>query len=76
MPTQIASPIPISAPRRNLTLITGQELFASLNATLASKSNQLVAPNHTIQENDYAVPAPPPPSPVGYRDHWPQSIRR
>jgi len=76
MPTQIASPIPISAPRRNLTLFTGQELFASLNATLASKSNQPVAPHHAIQENDYSVPAPPPPSPVGYRDHWPQSFRR
>ena len=75
MPTQIASPIPISAQRRNLSLMTGPDLFASLNATLASKSNQVVA-SHTIQEDDYSVPAPPPPSPVGFRDHWPQSVRR
>jgi len=76
MPTQVASPIPISAPRRNLTLMTGQDLFASLNATLASKTDQLVTPMHSIRENDYSVPAPPPPSPVGFHNHWPQSIRR
>ncbi|KAK1754791.1 hypothetical protein QBC47DRAFT_403200 [Echria macrotheca] len=76
MPTQIAQPIPISVPRRNLSVITSQDLFASLNATLASKSNQLVTPNHSIQENDYSVPAPPPPSPVSFHNHWPQSIRR
>ncbi|KAK5658566.1 hypothetical protein OQA88_1959 [Cercophora sp. LCS_1] len=77
MPTQVASPIPIAAPRRtNLSLITGQDLFASINATLASKSSTLVGPIHTIQENDYSVPAPPPPSPVSFHNHWPQSIRR
>ncbi|KAK0720584.1 hypothetical protein B0H67DRAFT_195583 [Lasiosphaeris hirsuta] len=74
MPTQIASPIPIAASRRNLALVTNQDLFASLNATLASKNSQLLAPIHTIQEDDYSVPAPPPPSPVSFRDHWPQSM--
>ncbi|KAK3360176.1 hypothetical protein B0T25DRAFT_565107 [Lasiosphaeria hispida] len=69
MPTQIASPIPIAASRRNLALITNQDLFASLNATLASKNSQLVAPIHTIQENDYSVPAPPPPSPLARKGH-------
>jgi hypothetical protein len=80
MPSQVAAPlatpIPIPAQRRNLGLITTQELFASLNATLASKTDQLVTPIHHIQEQDYSVPAPPPPSPVGFRDHWPTSMRR
>ncbi|KAK0635589.1 hypothetical protein B0T17DRAFT_587051 [Bombardia bombarda] len=80
MPSQIASPIPISASnRRNLGLVTSQDLFASLNATLSSKTGHgqhFVTPIHTIQENDYSVPAPPPPSPVSFRDHWPASLRR
>jgi hypothetical protein len=80
MPSHVASPlaapIPIPGQRRNLGLITTQELFASLNATLASKTDQLVTPIHHIQEQDYSVPAPPPPSPVSFRDHWPASMRR
>jgi hypothetical protein len=80
MPSQIstplAAPIPIPVPRRNLGLITTQELFASLNATLLSKTDQLITPIHHIQEQDYAVPAPPPPSPVSFRDHWPSTMRR
>lgn len=79
MPSQVASPIPISAARRgNLSLVTSQDLFASLNATLASRSSSTdtSVPSHAIRENDYSVPAPPPPSPVSFRDHWPQSIRR
>ncbi|KAK4104238.1 hypothetical protein N658DRAFT_505000 [Parathielavia hyrcaniae] len=71
----LAAPIPIQgSQRRNLGLITTQELFASLNATLASKTDQLVTPIHHIQEQDYSVPAPPPPSPVGFRDHWPTGV--
>ncbi|GAB1313924.1 hypothetical protein MFIFM68171_04134 [Madurella fahalii] len=72
----LAAPIPIPAQRRNLGLITNQDLFASLNATLASKMDQLVTPIRHIQEHDYSVPAPPPPSPVSFRDHWPASMRR
>ncbi|AEO55951.1 hypothetical protein MYCTH_2300311 [Thermothelomyces thermophilus ATCC 42464] len=80
MPSQVATtplsaPIPIPPPRRNLGLITTQELFASLNATLASKSDELVTPVRHIQEHDYSVPAPPPPSPVSFRDHWPATMR-
>jgi hypothetical protein len=74
--TPLAAPIPIPVPRRNLGLITTQELFASLNATLASKMDELVTPIHHIREADYSVPAPPPPSPVSFRDHWPASMRR
>ncbi|KAK4463971.1 hypothetical protein QBC42DRAFT_55662 [Cladorrhinum samala] len=78
--TQIASPIPIPAASRGASKVdlnvTTQELFASLNATLQSKTNQLVTPIHHIQENDWSVPAPPPPSPVSFRDHWPASFRR
>ncbi|KAK1771037.1 hypothetical protein QBC33DRAFT_555533 [Phialemonium atrogriseum] len=77
MPTQIASPIPIAPGRRALHLVMPQDLFASLNATLSDKSNQLVTPSRAIQENDYTVPAPPPPSPVSFRpDHWSTASRR
>ncbi|KAK4153910.1 hypothetical protein C8A00DRAFT_14915 [Chaetomidium leptoderma] len=76
--SQIAAPLaaPIPIQRRNLALITTQELFASLNATLASKTDMLVTPIHHIQEQDYSVPAPPPPSPVSFRDHWAVTMRR
>nr|CAD21280.1 putative protein [Neurospora crassa] len=43
--------------------MTSQDLFASVNASF-SKNSQPSTPSHTIQENDYSVPAPPPPSPV------------
>ncbi|KAK4219422.1 hypothetical protein QBC37DRAFT_135585 [Rhypophila decipiens] len=78
MPSQVP-PINITVPassRRTAGLPASQDLFASINATLASRTGQLVTPIHTIQENDYSVPAPPPPSPVGYRDYWPASMRR
>ena len=72
MPSQVAAPIPISPSRSNVRLVTSQDLFASLNATLAGKNSQQFAPVHAIQENDYTVPAPPPPSPVSFRhEHWP-----
>ncbi|EGS18574.1 uncharacterized protein CTHT_0051780 [Thermochaetoides thermophila DSM 1495] len=79
--TEIATPVPVPAPRRQQhampTLITSPEqLFASLNATLASKmasangdSDLLATPVHHIQEHDYSVPAPPPPSPVSFNQH-------
>ncbi|KAK4144331.1 uncharacterized protein C8A04DRAFT_28019 [Dichotomopilus funicola] len=87
MPSQVANtlaaPIAIPAGRRtNLGLLTTQELFASLSATLASHAvsdrdpNQLATPIHHPTEHDYSVPAPPPPSPVSFRDHWPASMRR
>ncbi|KAK3499135.1 uncharacterized protein B0T23DRAFT_424641 [Neurospora hispaniola] len=62
MTSQIAQPTPISAPRPNLGVMTSQDLFASVNASF-SKNSQPSTPSHTIQENDYSVPAPPPPSP-------------
>ncbi|GKT50322.1 uncharacterized protein ColSpa_10503 [Colletotrichum spaethianum] len=58
--SQIASPLPIPPQRRNLRLMTGQDLYTSLNATLASTTHRPVTPVHMIQENDYSVPAPPP----------------
>ncbi|KAK6217501.1 hypothetical protein QIS74_07615 [Colletotrichum tabaci] len=75
--SQIASPLPIPPQRRNLRLMTGQDLYASLNASLASTTHRPVTPVHMIQENDYSVPAPPPPSPVSFAaEHWQSSIRR
>ncbi|OIW31536.1 hypothetical protein CONLIGDRAFT_227659 [Coniochaeta ligniaria NRRL 30616] len=78
MPSQIASPIPIAPGRRLPHLMTSQDLFASINATLANKSSSPVLPKDTVREHDYSVPAPPPPSPVSFRtaDHWPTSMRK
>ncbi|KAL2264746.1 hypothetical protein VTJ83DRAFT_7256 [Remersonia thermophila] len=79
---EAASPIAILAPSPRRTpnmmglsrLITAQEdLFASLNASLAKNNinDKLRAtPVRHIPENDYTVPAPPPPSPVGFRAPW------
>ncbi|KAK3956543.1 hypothetical protein QBC32DRAFT_125221 [Pseudoneurospora amorphoporcata] len=76
MPSQIAQPTPISVPRPHLGVMTSQDLFASVNASF-SKNSQPSTPSHTIQEHDYSVPAPPPPSPVSFRDHhWPSTVRR
>lgn len=56
--------------------MTSQDLFASLNATLANKDDKVVSFQYTIPASDYTVPAPPPPSPVSsFRpDNWPTSI--
>lgn len=70
--------MPISPGRRALQLVTPQDLFTSLNATLSDKSNNRpVTPSRSIRDTDYTVPAPPPPSPVSFRaDHWPTVTRR
>ncbi|CAM1501086.1 Fc.00g102480.m01.CDS01 [Cosmosporella sp. VM-42] len=73
----VSSPLAIPSPQRSMRLVTSQDLYTSINATLASKDNRPSTPNHHIQEDDYTVPAPPPPSPVSFRpEHWPTSIRR
>ncbi|KAL7950380.1 hypothetical protein V8C42DRAFT_306295 [Trichoderma barbatum] len=41
------------------------------NSTM-TKGGEASAPVHRILEDDYTVPAPPPPSPVSFRaDRWP-----
>lgn len=67
----------IQSSPRSMRLVTSQDLYTSISATLTSKDNRPSTPVHHIQENDYTVPAPPPPSPVSFRpEHWPTSIRR
>lgn len=66
MPSQLASPLPISSVRNKLQLLTSQD-FASLNRTLSSKSIQTPTPVHEVSVDDYFIPAPPPPSPVSFR---------
>ncbi|KAK8095919.1 uncharacterized protein PG998_002547 [Apiospora kogelbergensis] len=76
MPSQIAAPVPVTPQRKSIRLVTSDELFASLNATLASSDNKPATPVRTIKERDWDVPAPPPPSPVSFHtDHWRHSIR-
>ncbi|KLU86470.1 hypothetical protein MAPG_05482 [Magnaporthiopsis poae ATCC 64411] len=65
MPSQLAMPIPV-APGRS-SVFSSQDLYASLNNSLASKSAMSVS--YSIQDRDYTVPAPPPPSPVSFRVH-------
>ncbi|KAI1439141.1 hypothetical protein GGR50DRAFT_690500 [Xylaria sp. CBS 124048] len=62
MPAQIIAPVPVT-PTKNTRQAGSSDFFANLNATLASKSKTLTTPVRTIQEHDWDVPAPPPPSP-------------
>ncbi|KAF4961990.1 hypothetical protein FSARC_9896 [Fusarium sarcochroum] len=54
----------LQASPRNMRLVTSQDLYTSINATLSTKTNRPSTPVHHIQEDDYTVPAPPPPSPT------------
>ncbi|KAI1485203.1 hypothetical protein F5X96DRAFT_683001 [Biscogniauxia mediterranea] len=77
MPSQIAAPIPVTPPRKNVRLLTTPDLFASLNETLASKDTARATPERSIQERDWDVPAPPPPSPVSFHpDQWQRTLHR
>ncbi|KAI0472859.1 hypothetical protein GGR56DRAFT_676915 [Xylariaceae sp. FL0804] len=67
MPSQIYAPVPVTPPRKSARPAPSSDLFASLNATLASKESKesmRANPIRSIQESDWDVPAPPPPSPV------------
>ncbi|KAI1116235.1 hypothetical protein F5Y14DRAFT_439967 [Nemania sp. NC0429] len=76
MPTQILAPVPRTPPRKSNHLGGSSDLFASLNATLESKGSKHASPIRTIQERDWDVPAPPPPSPVSFHpDHWQHALR-
>lgn len=67
MPSQLAMPVPVAPGRSSLQVFSSQDLYASLNNSLASKSAMSVS--YSIQDRDYTVPAPPPPSPVSFRVH-------
>ncbi|KAI1327277.1 hypothetical protein F5Y16DRAFT_399624 [Xylariaceae sp. FL0255] len=68
MPGQIHAPVAVSPPSsKNSRPAASSDLFASLNATLQSKDNKLATPVRNIQERDWDVPAPPPPSPYAMR---------
>ena len=56
--------------------MTSQDLYASLNATLGSVRPS--TPVRHIKQDDYTVPAPPPPSPVSFRssEQWHAPSRR
>ncbi|KAI0446205.1 hypothetical protein F4803DRAFT_547448 [Xylaria telfairii] len=74
MPSQIVAPVPVTPPRKGTRLAGSSDWFASLSATLEAKDNQVATPVRSIQERDWDVPAPPPPSPVSFHpDQWQQS---
>ncbi|KAG5980682.1 hypothetical protein E4U55_003782 [Claviceps digitariae] len=66
------------SPQRNSSLLfSPQDLYSSLSENPAFKDNRPSTPVRHIQENDYTVPAPPPPSPVSFRaDKWTMPARR
>ncbi|KAG5918233.1 hypothetical protein E4U53_004109 [Claviceps sorghi] len=67
----------MSSQRNNTRLITSQDLYSTLSANLTLKDNRPSTPVRHILENDYTVPAPPPPSPVSFRaDKWNMPARR
>ena len=76
MPGQILSPVPLS-PGKARDQMSAGEFFKSLNATLSTTGDLSSSPVRSIQESDWDVPAPPPPSPVSFhKDHWQRSLRR
>ena len=86
MPSQIFTPVSVSPQRKGLQVVTSTELLASLAAasstatSYSGTANTVITtdlPLYAIREHDYTVPAPPPPSPVSFRNdhHWlPQSM--
>lgn len=69
MPGQIIAPIPI-APMRKVRL--GQPTMDLYGLNFNDLS---AAPVRSIQEQDWHVPAPPPPSPIGFRpEHFERSL--
>lgn len=76
---QMVTPLAMSpSQKRSLRLVTSGDLYASLNAGLSTQHNseRPSTPVRRIQEQDYTVPAPPPPSPVSFRpEHWPVALR-
>ncbi|KAJ2901475.1 hypothetical protein MKZ38_001816 [Zalerion maritima] len=66
MSNQIAAPIPIAL-RRETRIITTDEVVAGVQQSTAVSST----PVRGIKEDDYSVPAPPPPSPINFpRESW------
>lgn len=79
MPSAQSSPFAMPQPqssRGSLRVNSSQDL-CGINASLSSNHmNRPSTPVHHIFEDDYTVPAPPPPSPVSFRpDGWPKSRR-
>ncbi|KAK5987452.1 hypothetical protein PT974_11579 [Cladobotryum mycophilum] len=74
--SQVAAPYAIRPTQQpNLSLLTSQDFYSSLSATM--ESHRPSTPVHRILEDDYTVPAPPPPSPVSFRtDGWPKPAHR
>jgi hypothetical protein len=74
--THIAQPSPLSPARRMSPLLTSNTLGRDLCLTLDVKTKPYTFVPRTY-ENDYAPPAPPPPSPVNFpSESWSTACRR
>jgi len=86
MPTQTATSIAHPIPRRRLSILTSstlgqQQQDANLSLSLSTTLNTKAMAPYTfisrVDENDYAPPAPPPPSPVNFpSESWSTACRR
>jgi hypothetical protein len=81
MPSQTPTPIALPVPRRRSPLLTnpslGQDITLSLSTTLNMKAKSPYMFISRMDENDYAPPAPPPPSPVNFpTESWSTACRR
>jgi len=67
MPSQTPTPIALPVPRRRLSpLLTNTSFGQDVTLCLANTLNSKTKSPYTPDENDYAPPAPPPPSPVNF----------
>lgn len=70
MPSQAQTPLAIPIPRRRSPLLTnpdlGHDLTLCLSRTLNGKAKEPYLFISRAPENEYAPPAPPPPSPVNF----------
>ena len=67
MPSQTPTPIALPVPRRRLSpLLTNTSFGQDVTLCLANTLNSKTKSPYMLDENDYAPPAPPPPSPVNF----------
>ncbi|KAF4121065.1 hypothetical protein GMORB2_2551 [Geosmithia morbida] len=65
---QIFAPVPVSPSRHPLKIDTANDLYAHLSSSLAGQasSQSTHVRLETPSQEGWSVPAPPPPSPVGF----------
>ncbi|KAI6782047.1 uncharacterized protein J7T54_003466 [Emericellopsis cladophorae] len=74
--TRILAPRPISPTQQHALVNAGTPTTELLNSLASKLDLSATRRPSTPQQGDYVVPAPPPPSPIGFRaEHWPAGVR-